>query len=509
MKKAKRNVLVSAVLAIALCLSVIAGATFALFTSKSSVNIAITSGNVEVVAKADGLKTYSMNREQTDGKFENGGSAALDGNALTLNGMTPGDKVTFTITIENKSTVTVKYRTRLDVTFDNGLYSGLNCKIGEFDGADVANWATLTVDDRNVATLDCEVELPEDGGNEYKNKKCELEFVVEAVQGNADVPAYPVGVNTASFNEATTVYYSKNTGVFSIGTATTEAELANHPAVIAYEKEGAIKYAADLRAAIEDKPTVIYCKENSRIPMAYAHVDVLNDLTVYGNGAKFDGGDLAIVASGDYKAPDNMETTINLYDTVNLSVWGQPGADARVWNVNFTNCRADGKLLLMYRGEKNNTSSKINVTMTDCYATGYTDSIIHTTADGSITVKNCTFMSNCAPINLSHKQAGTMTISVEDSRFINCGKVNPANDYFAPVRLVNNNAGGKLQVTLKNNFFADTVGTNGDILLGDYRKPGKSNPFTTTIVTTSPVTVKSSEGAPYAYNGGTITVGTF
>ena len=508
MKRATRNVLVSAVLAIALCISVIAGATFALFTSKSSVNIAITSGNVEVVAKADGLKTYSMGREQTDGKFENGGSAALDGNALALDGMTPGDKVTFTITIENKSTVTVKYRTRLDVIFDNGLYGGLNCKIGTFEDAGVANWATLTVDDRNVATLDCEVELPEDVGNEYKNKKCELEFVVEAVQGNANVPAYPVGVSTEGFDEATTVYYSKTNGGFSVGEATTEAELANHPAVIAYEKDGAVRYAADLRVAIEDKPTVIYCKENARIPMAYAHVDVLNDLTVYGNGAKFDGGDLSIYASGDYKAPDNMETTINLYDTVNLGVWGQPGADERVWNVNFTNCRADGTLLVMYRGDKNCTS-KINVIMTDCYTTGYNDSIIHTTADGSITIKNCTFTSNCAPINLSHKQADTMTISVEDSKFIGCGKVDPANDYFAPVRLVNNNAGGTLNVTLKNNFFADTVGTNGDILLGDYREHGKSNPFTTTIVTSSPVTVKSSEGAPYAYNGGTITVGTF
>ena len=52
-KTIKRNVLVSAILAIMLCVSLIAGATFALFTSESKVNIAVTSGKVSVVANID------------------------------------------------------------------------------------------------------------------------------------------------------------------------------------------------------------------------------------------------------------------------------------------------------------------------------------------------------------------------------------------------------------------------------------------------------------------------
>ena len=59
MKNVKRNVIVSAFMAIALCMSVVAGATFALFTSNSSVNIAITSGNVQVTATASDLVVYS------------------------------------------------------------------------------------------------------------------------------------------------------------------------------------------------------------------------------------------------------------------------------------------------------------------------------------------------------------------------------------------------------------------------------------------------------------------
>ena len=52
----KKNVIFSAVLTIALCLSLLAGATFAYFSTDSKVKIAITSGKVDVVATADNLK---------------------------------------------------------------------------------------------------------------------------------------------------------------------------------------------------------------------------------------------------------------------------------------------------------------------------------------------------------------------------------------------------------------------------------------------------------------------
>lgn len=56
----KKNIILSSVLTILLCVSLIAGSTFALFTSESSVNIAVTAGNVEVVATIDeNLELYS------------------------------------------------------------------------------------------------------------------------------------------------------------------------------------------------------------------------------------------------------------------------------------------------------------------------------------------------------------------------------------------------------------------------------------------------------------------
>ena len=46
----KKKVLLSSIATIALCLCLIAGSTFALFTSKSNVNIAVTAGEVDMVA---------------------------------------------------------------------------------------------------------------------------------------------------------------------------------------------------------------------------------------------------------------------------------------------------------------------------------------------------------------------------------------------------------------------------------------------------------------------------
>lgn len=82
----KTKVVVTALLAIVLCISLIAGATFALFTSESSVNVAVSSGKVDVVATLDSHVTlYSPasigldgvviddNDASTENAFANGG----------------------------------------------------------------------------------------------------------------------------------------------------------------------------------------------------------------------------------------------------------------------------------------------------------------------------------------------------------------------------------------------------------------------------------------------------
>ena len=63
----KSKTFLGAVLSIALCASLIAGATFAIFTSESKVNIAVTSGTVKVTAEVTGLTLYSPTTLNADG----------------------------------------------------------------------------------------------------------------------------------------------------------------------------------------------------------------------------------------------------------------------------------------------------------------------------------------------------------------------------------------------------------------------------------------------------------
>lgn len=305
--------------------------------------------------------------------------------------------------------------------------------------------------------------------------------------------AAPSWVGDVNFDGAETVYYYSTFGGEPYVKTATGESVSSHPAVIAYKtsSDSEIAYAADIRAALVNKAIEIYCKADSTISTVNAHANVLNDVTIYGNNANFQGGDLSIYADGkNYAAPESLNVTINIYNTRNLVVWGEPQAVGRTWNVNFYDCVNDGYNFFMYRGGSDKTD-KANLTMINCKATGYADSTVHTTVDGSIVIKNCEFNDNCAPINIAHKQSGTITITIENSTFNSCGKVNPNDDYFAPVRFVNNSQEGTLDVTLTNNTFANTVGTNGDILLGDQRNGKSTFDVNAKIVTKQDVTVKS------------------
>lgn len=199
-KTIKRNVLVSAILAIMLCVSLIAGATFALFTSESKVNIAVTSGKVDVVATMNGLTLYSPTSIDQSGNivddtnaatatmFANGGTATADSNTLTLVNITPGDKVTFNIDVKNNSNVTIKYRTILACESDNGLFAGLKVTINgeEYIGETrVSAYEVLAAGTGDYA-VPVVIELPTTADNAYQGKTMKLSYTVQAVQGNTE-----------------------------------------------------------------------------------------------------------------------------------------------------------------------------------------------------------------------------------------------------------------------------------------------------------------------------------
>ena len=207
-KRTKISLVLSSAAAILLAGSIMAGGTYALFTSESKTNIVVSSGKVDVSASIKDVYTYTGKdltedtAEDSDniklstsyaglsnGQFMNGGTASYDAvsNTLTLDKMTPGDKVTFNINLTNNdSNVKFKYQTIISCESDDGLLSGLEFKINstKFDGLNnKSDW--IDGDGLTTSVLNCSVFLPCNAGNEYQGKSCKVSYTIKAVQGNA------------------------------------------------------------------------------------------------------------------------------------------------------------------------------------------------------------------------------------------------------------------------------------------------------------------------------------
>ena len=185
----KKKTLLASVLSIAMCSSLIGGATYALFTSESKVNVSVNAGKVNVVATVNGVTAYSLGEEMTNGVWENGGVATAELNTVKLDKITPGDSAVIALNVENNSNVKIMYRMIVDCAADNGLFDGLDVTVsgvkGTFDGFAYTPWMELAPE-TTVENVEITVELPKEAGNEYQNKECEVNYIVQAVQWNAD-----------------------------------------------------------------------------------------------------------------------------------------------------------------------------------------------------------------------------------------------------------------------------------------------------------------------------------
>lgn len=211
----KKKVFLSSIATIALCLCLIAGSTFALFTSQSEIDIAVTAAKVEMTANITDPQLWSVrpatppeitNNPETiiedefggqyvyaerKDTFANGGTAIFKDGILTLDRITPGDKVAFNIEGANESDVTIQYRYIIECVSGEKLMSGLLFTIEGVEcpylGRYTSGWATLTPGNDIDPTPSVVIEFPVTAGNEYQEESVEIKVTVEAVQGNAAV----------------------------------------------------------------------------------------------------------------------------------------------------------------------------------------------------------------------------------------------------------------------------------------------------------------------------------
>ena len=195
----KNKIIISSILTIAMCVSLIAGSTFALFTSESKVNVAVSSATVSVTATPTSPEMGSTLGTPL-------GTATANGNSLTLENFVPGDYATFTINIQNNSDVKINYRTVLSVTeeADTALFEALEVYVGDqttaYNGnAYKSKWTSLDAF-APIEKVTVKVLFPDaENNNDFMGKSCTITYMIEAVQGNT--------VPVESYSELLDNYY--------------------------------------------------------------------------------------------------------------------------------------------------------------------------------------------------------------------------------------------------------------------------------------------------------------
>lgn len=278
------------------------------------------------------------------------------------------------------------------------------------------------------------------------------------------------------------------------------------------EKSGYVATLTDaLTAAYKENAgdIKIVCRPGADVgTMTHGHV--ADNITIYGNNAYISGGecDLEVDTFMFSRSTGAQDTTngvyldkdivINAYELDNLGVWGERHTGYTV-SVNLTDC--DGKAL-----EKNvqrvyisGTTGKNEITLKNCdFITAAT--AVYSNADGQISIDTCSFTGSKVPVNFNHKANGEQRLTVSNSTFKNCGDNGEWNQFAAPVRFVNSGS-GKQTASVNSCTFTDTVGSNGDILLGDGRTGQESNEVSLTVMNTD-ATVQAQK--PGYYNNGTV-----
>ena len=188
-----------------LCLCVIGGSTFALFTHSTDVNVSVVAGKVEVKAAIDddSLEGTSIGVAATKDAngvvhFANGGTATLNGENLVLNKITPGDFVNVTVSGTNTSNVAIRYRYVVKLVNDSVLASALTVKVDgvkcvlsadkEYYASEWILLPTKTTEDIGSVEisvgLDAAVGNADSDGNSYHGQTVNVSVVLEAIQGN-------------------------------------------------------------------------------------------------------------------------------------------------------------------------------------------------------------------------------------------------------------------------------------------------------------------------------------
>lgn len=360
------------------------------------------------------------------------------------------------------ATITVDDKTTAE-GFATGSKSGSTLWNDKMQTADTNKNTTVTVAGETVFEPVATAAVAQIGETKYDTLDEALEYLVGLEQKDMQPTPEEYALtllDESAWNTATPVYWAAGT---QSGYA---AKLTD--ALTAAYKENAGKIT-------------IVCRPGADVgTMTHGHV--ADDITIFGNKAYVSGGECDLeVDTYKYSRETGANTgdgsdlngdiSIIAFQLDNLGVWGQRHTTHTV-NVALVDCDSV-KNIDVQRVYISGTSGKNMIGVTDCdFKTANT--AVYSNADGKVTVCYCTFEGSKAPVNINHKANDSMIVEVQDCTFTNCGDAGDWEQFAAPVRFVNSGS-GTMKTGVQRTTFTDTVGSNGDILLGDGRTGQKSN----------------------------------
>lgn len=381
MKKTKKAILGS-VAAIAMCSSLMLGTTYALFTSESEVNIAVTSANVTVAAKVDtgSVQTKSLDTDWevgTDGTYQGEVKVNADGDVEFKNVVT-GDGVKFDIDVTNTSSIAVKYRTAWECD-DAEMLNSLTFKVNnEVCAMGKGMWQNLAVG-ANPDKLAVEIEMG-DVADATVQHSFNITFIVEAVQGNAAtekvLPSeppyfqdgncyylatagkYKMSVDT-EYDKMLNVYYgdtSLDLGEKNLALPQMQFVLDGKKVLI---QNGAVTQSDNVVATGQTYPSAVYVWQNSDVEFnnvtinAY-EVDPVNKTAMRINSFGEEGSSARVTLSGSTVINGNIELQADPGNTIYLVI-----TDGVTVNGKFTHWGYDGLNVVITGGKfKNEPDAK-------------------------------------------------------------------------------------------------------------------------------------------------------
>ena len=370
-----------------------------------------------------------------------------------------------------------------DGTTGSALYQVETTEVTETTGNPV------TVKQANTAgELETVYEVKQPSANVAKVGDTEYATLDKAIAALSSSSSYTLQLlDKSAWNEATPVYWAAGS---ESGYAATLADALT----AAYKANGDI--------TIVCRPGADVCK--------LTHGHVADDITIYGNNAYISSGECELEVDTYMFSRDtgkqvttggaylDKDITVTAYELDNLGVWGQRHTDHKV-TVNLTDCDSVNGITVQ-RVYISGTTGVNDITLTGCdFATKATS--VYSNADGAVVIDNCSFTGAQVPVNFNHKANGKQTVTVQNSTFTKCGDNGDWKQFAAPVRFVNSGS-GTMDTTVGTCTFTGTVGSNGDILLGDGRVGEKSNDVKLTVENTA-ANVQAQQPGYYAKNGTT------